>query len=75
MTIFDVIRYPISDPYPTQEELEALPLALLEIYKQKVGFLHTHNPRSMHDTFRLFHKHEAIADIKLLRKMIQEWNE
>ena len=75
MTIFDVIRYPISEPYPTQEELEALPPAFLEIYKQKTGFLNVHTPKSIHQAFKQFHKEEAIEDIKLLRKMIQEWDE
>ena len=88
MTIFDVIRYPISDP-PQTEELAALPLDLYWDWIQN----HTRDWRSYNEEecepgnvalwmHRFFHRTDLPAtaieirdDIQALRRLIAEYNE
>lgn len=78
MTIFDVIRYPISD-VPTKEQLQALPPRLFRRWASKVNF---DRKVSIHGVVfwyeaelenRKSWKTDALSrgDIPLLREMIR----
>jgi hypothetical protein len=74
MSLFDVIKYQLSFPVPTQSELEALPVEFFEEYKQKAGFIHTQTAVSVAAAFRIFAT-DAEEDIALLRKMLADRQE
>jgi hypothetical protein len=87
MTIFDTLRYPISE-LPTKEELAALPV---ELFSQWVWQSHwsdePHRPREIVRISDYYHSHsidesrpinyksEDDKDIALLRKLIREYDE
>jgi len=76
MTIFDVIRYPISIP-PTEEELEALPRELFNKWTLKVNFSTGADPYSVVRWYEFQLRYneeedECRHDIELLRKMLGE---
>lgn len=75
MSLFDVIKYPLSYPAPTKSELEALPTAFFEEYKRKAGFIQPHDATSVSQTLSMFHATEATGDIALLRKMLADREE
>lgn len=75
MTIFDIIRYPISDP-PTTDEFEALPIDLLTKWASTCGW----NFKPPPSTVSCFYANPALCrshlnDLNLLRKMISEYND
>ncbi len=77
MSLFDVLRWPISDE-PTKEELEALPCSLFKEWMSEVGFV----PANWsHENVAWYYRKERLAikiavhDIRVLRKMIEEYNE
>ena len=76
MTIFDVIRYPISD-LPTLEELKALPPEIMEKWTHG-AFGGDTNPESARSRMRLLQILGNGDLMKLrveeLRKVIKEWN-
>ena len=85
MSLFDVIKYPISEP-PTLEELNALPN---EIFNQWISLSHWRSPGKWKDADGISHYYknfygsdhdaypdqEQSRDVKLLRKLIEEYNE
>ncbi len=85
MSIFDVLRYPISNS-PTKEELFALPHGLFLQWMNSVNFTHLGNDiedeceaisRYYRDAERdgRHYVYERDTDIALLREMIKEHDE
>lgn len=73
MSIFDVIKYPISD-FPDKEEFAALPEVLYNKWLQCVGWRDHSEIEDVwwhYDTFYL--NGSPHEDIVLLRKMIEEY--
>ena len=78
MSIFSVLRYPISDP-PTGEELAALPPDLFTDWKLQTTWRFTYNrqsPKLIAD-FYLQHTRPSWAynEVQLLRQMIKDYDE
>ena len=75
MTIFDVIRYPISNP-PTKEEFEALPADLYRNWLLAAGWASVPPPRLLSLAFQLSVSGDFIhsSDLEFLRKMIKEYD-
>jgi len=81
MTIFDALRYQISD-IPTSIELVALPD---ELFKEWVGRTEWYHPGNRKEADRIGDWYENVLrgplsfgdkeEIALLRKMIAEWEE
>ncbi len=73
MSIFDVLRYPISDR-PTATELNALPKKLFEIWCYNSNWLSNPSVNYISDTYLgvMISPHH---DIILLRAMIKEYDE
>jgi len=70
MTIFDVIRYPISDE-PTEKELANLPPRLFHRWASTVFFPRTVTPAAVERWYKNEHYWNTINDdIRLLREMI-----
>jgi len=59
MTIFDIIRYPISD-HPTDKELDAIPSGICEIFNKIAEYTKTEKEQEL---------------VSLLRKVILEYEE
>jgi len=74
MTIFDAIRYPISDP-PTEEEIANLPPELFHRWATVVFFPVDRIPTTVARWYRnlLFYQTSSY-DIRLLQRMIAEYN-
>jgi hypothetical protein len=82
MTVFDSIRYPISNP-PTEKELGDLPAELydkwIESYHTDAsGMLAAIRPSIQARILKMsyagaFTRYEAVRSVKLLRKMISEY--
>jgi len=77
MSLFDVIRYPISNP-PTKEELWALPPDLFNEWKKSVGWKNVRGvtPGYVEAYYKEFNSDEAykLDNIRLLRKMIKDYD-
>lgn len=74
MTIFDVIRYPISDRI-IADELRPLPPDLLLSWKEAVKIVPTAPVSSIENWYESNSvKHIMEQDIKILRQMIAEYN-
>ena len=70
MTIFDTIRYPISDP-PTEEEIANLPPELFHRWASTVFFPVDRTPTTVARWYKNEHYWNTINDdIRLLREMI-----
>ena len=74
MTIFDTLRYPISDR-PTEEELSALPDDLYSNWLASAGISSHHKPYILSRFYIIYASALGHADIILLRKMISEYND
>lgn len=72
MTIFDTIRYPVSDP-PTVEELDNIPIEIMELWKTKYRFT-THSNVMIVAFVELFAT-PGEQEILALRKMIKEYDD
>lgn len=73
MTIFDVIKYPISD-CPTKEELEALPVAVYAKWLLVVGTSGRLTPDIVSIFYSDFCEYtQGKRDIMILRKIIKEY--
>lgn len=74
MSLFDVIKYPISNP-PTKDELEALPNDLYKIWLLSVGWAAYLSPIIL---AIYYFNHYSLPggkdDLSLLRKMIKEYD-
>ena len=74
MSLFDVIRYPISTP-PSREELNALPRDLLAQWMSWVGFDHTHED-SVGRVYRHYTRFSFTLpihnELQMLRQMIRD---
>ena len=72
MTIFDSIKYPISFP-PTLEELDNIPIDIIELWKTKYRFTNYSNAGiiSFVELFDAPGEQEILA----LRKMIMEYDD
>ncbi len=74
MSLFDVLRWPISIP-PTEAELAILPKEILVNWKCKVHFLNGATPLDISLHYGKFlHISYLESDIAQLRKMIKEYN-
>ena len=74
MTIFDTLRYPISD-CPTEEELTALPVDLYSNWLHAVDLPQSFIPQITSMVYSGARVSSTIrGDIILLRKMISEYN-
>jgi hypothetical protein len=72
MSIFDVIKYPISEP-PTKEELEALPDDLYNYWcVREFGYSYSRN--TIHRYLSGYNPSNVIM-IKQLRQMIEDYDE
>lgn len=70
MTIFDVIRYPVSSPAKL-EELEAIPD---ELFVDWLTATRWNEPNTLSRYFVLKHLNSTyLSDIPILRKMIKEY--
>jgi hypothetical protein len=74
MSLFDVLRYPISN-FPTREEIDNLPAAIYnEWYRTLPWELKTVRPENMHEALMLYHKKADKKNIiDPLRRIIQEY--
>jgi len=72
MTIFDSIKYPISFP-PTLEELDNIPIDIIELWKTKYRFT-THSNAGIISFVELFDS-PGEQEILALRKMIMEYDD
>ncbi len=76
MSLFDVIRYPISDS-PTLEQLKALPEDLYTVWIKRAHFI----PENWsHKDIVWYYRPDrrtinSDKEIKLLRQMIEEYDE
>lgn len=82
MSLFDILRYPISDS-PTATELSALPTNLFEDWRSNTGWQEHGNYKtpvligdwySSRDLTLSFYKIERL-EINLLKEMIKEYDE
>ena len=74
MTIFDSIRYPISD-IPTTEQLEALPPRLYYRWVDSQGrFVQNPTPEQLAAFFQQ-NPFAAAAEVKILRAMILDYDD
>jgi hypothetical protein len=77
MTIFDSIKYPISNP-PTLQELEALPDEMYKAWQDATGFTLSRQIAAL--LFQLVpastgeHSPETIKQIEMFRTIIAEYN-
>ena len=79
MTIFDVLRYPISEP-PTEEELDRLPRDLLECWKSNNGFMWSTDTEMISNFYMTsFRNKEYLGkckkEINELRRMVKEYDD
>ena len=82
MSLFDIIKYPISDP-PTEYELSALPRSLYAKWLKCTFWQHRSSPTIVssyyHDLYFLSSSSYADGfykkDIPALRKMIKEYDD
>ncbi len=74
MSLFDILRYPISDS-PTVEQLKALPTELYREWLKSANF--APDRWDCNDVIWYFsvHPNHTAHDIKLLREMIEEYDE
>ena len=70
MTIFDTIRYPVSD-IPTVEELNNIPIEIMELWKTKYHFT-TYSNAGIVSFFKFYTARNIIL---ALRKMIKEYDD
>ncbi len=74
MSLFDVIKYPISD-CPTLEELSRLPRRMIEQWAEAVKWQYIAKADIVRLVY-LYHDEEAVhSDIIILRKLIKEYDE
>lgn len=71
MTIFDSIKYPISDK-PTYEELETLPQAIWNDFLHRCGDSDSKLPRTI--AFMFLNSIQWDDRVGLLRRTILEYN-
>jgi hypothetical protein len=77
MSLFDVIKYPISIP-PTEEQILSLPEDIIRKFKLMNRFDPIHTPESIHYWF-IEHGREyepgspSLKYIESLKKIIQEY--
>jgi hypothetical protein len=73
MSLFDVLRYPISDP-PTVEQLEALPRRVFVKWRRKANFSVSASSQMIchwyGSTNRDLHMFPPKEELQLLRDMI-----
>lgn len=77
MTIFDALRYPISDP-PTAEEFNRLPPKLLDSWTIKNNFNISEDPSDLEEYyahFPGFSRESDLFELDDLRKMIKEYDD
>jgi hypothetical protein len=83
VTIFHVLKYPISNP-PTAEELEALPPKIFYEWIKTIYYSNTYQTtpsktakllHSMYGTMFIDRECVVTRDIKALRKMILEYDD
>jgi hypothetical protein len=83
MSLFDVLKYPISNP-PTLQELEALPVVIFDRWVIDANLWHIRlehrpTPLSIHSQMKQYRKQWNITDldmkykINLLRQYILEY--
>ncbi len=75
MSLFDVLRYPISK-IPSQDELAALPKSLYDEWKKAVSWAYDADFHCVSDYYdRRYYMTDIHLDIALLRKMIKDYDE
>ncbi len=77
MSLFDVIKYPISYP-PTKDQLEALPPKLFTQWMIDSGFEDVPQWTPLQISYhyvRYSSMRTSLAEIKALRKMVEEYDE
>jgi len=80
MTIFDVIRYPMSD-IPTVVELEALPKRLFDKWVSRTEWGDPRNMKGAREIGEWYEFHPGFVteqdreELRLLKKMILEYGE
>jgi len=80
MTIFDALRYPISDP-PTAEEFRQLPPKLLASWTIKNNFNISEDPSDLEEYYAhfpgqsQFSRESDLFELDDLRKMIKEYDD
>jgi hypothetical protein len=86
MSLFDVIRYPISDP-PTEAEFAALPIAILEQWWPMTEWTEYRNLDRIpfhlcdyynyiyYDNKKMLDDSSLMKELDLLRKIIREYDE
>ena len=71
MSLFDVLRYPVSLP-PKPDELRVLPCDLFLKWKEDIGFLCIASPEAICDFYTEYASIRTITnDINTLREMIK----
>lgn len=71
MSLFDVIKYPISNP-PTEKELEALPIKIYALWLRRCGFTTVHTPGAIS---RYYNGKDCEDVLYILQKIIEEYDE
>ncbi len=74
MSLFDVLRYPISD-IPTEDEFNSLPKNLYNDWGHRVGWDPIWTVGSVISFYSAHMQSSPNQDIILLRKMIKEYDE
>ena len=75
MSLFDVLRYPISD-HPTKEEFEALPKDLFEQWTNAVYWHSDYaNPKCLETAYSDKGYAPFLKDLLVLRNMIKDYDE
>ncbi len=74
MSLFDVLRYPISD-IPTIEQIDAIPIALFERWKIQCDWRKGVDRCTIVNYYEHVSKDRSYKDINQLRKMIKEYDE
>lgn len=75
MSLFDVIRYPISNP-PTEAEFAALPSGLLAQWYPETGWIrYTSTDKSPYYLAEYYYRQGVHSELILLRQMIKDYDE
>ena len=74
MTIFDVIRYPISIP-PTEEELEAVPKIIFNKWRDDIGLHSKFQPSDFVRWYNNGMDNVYVNEITQLKQMIADYDD
>jgi len=73
MSLFDVIRYPVSD-IPTEEELAKIPYDIIREWKKVNYFWDEITPREISNYFGMTYCDRDIEAVINLRQMIKDYD-